>query len=549
MSRIYGALVLLAGLSTGCSPTVRAPNGLDGVATTKVSGSGVQPCIDEGGTVYGYDGDGDGLTVAADDVSDIYAPNGDGYSMYVCVLDGVPPGMVPVYDNAGIGTDCDDTDAGIGSGDVATYPDSDSDGYGDETSSATMACGVQEGWTTDNTDCDDGDVERNPGAIEVCDNADNDCDEMVDDADDSIGYDDSDLYWYDGDMDGEGDSANAAWTCEHGENWVSNADDCDDTNASVYTGAAEVCDGVDNECDGLVDDGYDVDDDGIADCYDVEVCDGADNDGDGMVDEDLLFTTYYPDGDGDGYGASTGSVSTCDGAPSGYVADNTDCDDAASAVYPGATETWDDTIDQDCDGSDSVTTGDPDPDSDGDGYVASVDCDDGDNTVFPGAPEINDGLDNNCTGGIDEELDNDGLDNDGDGMMNDEVCIKATSGVDTLSAEFYWADYTVEPNALNTTGTVGTGWLCADGLALVEGNINKVNAEVSGGAFWFVMLDANNVDGIRVAGVEYTVGGANPANDVEQLSGGLSWALHAWQVDGIDTGRDLFYEVPALPTE
>jgi hypothetical protein len=80
----------------------------------------------------------------------------------------------------------------------------------------------------------------------------------------------------------------------------------------------------------------------------VEVCDGIDNDCDGQIDEDAVFENYYADADGDGFGNPSESVSSCT-APSGYVVDNTDCNDNNAAINPGATEVCDG-LDNDCDG-------------------------------------------------------------------------------------------------------------------------------------------------------------------------------------------------------
>jgi len=93
--------------------------------------------------------------------------------------------------------------------------------------------------------------------------------------------------------------------------------DCDDSDASIYPGAVEVCDGIDNDCDGEVDEG--------------------------------VTNPYYEDADGDGYGLSTyGPVMTCS-PPAGYVSNNLDCDDSDASIYPGAVEVCDG-IDNDCDG-------------------------------------------------------------------------------------------------------------------------------------------------------------------------------------------------------
>ena len=74
---------------------------------------------------------------------------------------------------------------------------------------------------------------------------------------------------------------------------------------------------------------------------------------DGEVDEDVMIYLFYLDADGDGYGDPAQSIEAC-AAPSGYVTDNTDCDDSDADVNPGATEICGDGIDQDCDGSDLI---------------------------------------------------------------------------------------------------------------------------------------------------------------------------------------------------
>jgi len=145
---------------------------------------------------------------------------------------------------------------------------------------------------------------------------------------------------------------------------VSAADgDCDDDNADIHPGQTEACNAIDDNCNGLVDEGHpDVDQDGVADCQDFEECDGLDNDGDGDVDEG------YADSDGDG-------VADCVG-------------------------------EERCDGLDNNGDGQVDEgfDLDADGVTScSGDCDDNDAAVFPGAEEVDgDGADNDCDGVVDE---------------------------------------------------------------------------------------------------------------------------------------------------
>ena len=104
---------------------------------------------------------------------------------------------------------------------------------------------------------------------------------------------------------------------------VTDVTDCDDFDATVYPGATEICDGLDNDCDL-------------------------------SIDEGLGGTVYYADADVDSYGNPATTATACAGAPSGYVLDNTDCDDADAAVNPAAAEVCGDGVDNDCVDDDTV---------------------------------------------------------------------------------------------------------------------------------------------------------------------------------------------------
>jgi hypothetical protein len=168
--------------------------------------------------------------------------------------------------------------------------------------------------------------------------------------------------------------------------------DCDDGDAAVFPGAEELCDELDNDCDGKVDEPFDADGDGY---YSAELCEHGDDCDDSIysfnpganevpyngVDEDCDGEDLR-DVDGDGY--------------EGVQVDGTDCEDDDASVYPGAEEVPKDEIDQDCDGVDLL-------DADGDGYDdqdwGGEDCDDEDPEVNPGAMDwLNDEIDADCDG-------------------------------------------------------------------------------------------------------------------------------------------------------
>ena len=146
--------------------------------------------------------------------------------------------------------------------------------------------------------------------------------------------------------------------------------DCNDEDVNIHPDGLEVCDGVDQDCDGTVDDAPEQ--------------------------------NWYPDSDEDGYGAMAGEVfSGCEHA--GYLLEGSDCDDSNPSIKPGAPENCD-AVDENCDGYIDDHTACAD--DDGDGYCEGGctdgtepgDCNDGVAWTFPGAIERFDHQDNNCDG-------------------------------------------------------------------------------------------------------------------------------------------------------
>jgi hypothetical protein len=184
-----------------------------------------------------------------------------------------------------------------------------------------------------------------------------------------------------------------------GDGWAACVE-CNDADASIHPDAGEVCDGLDNDCDGMTDE----DDDDL---------------------EDDSRTTWYADEDEDGFGDEAHATRACD-APEGMVPEGEagfDCDDADEEIHPDAFETCDGQ-DNDCDGEvdeegdDGSGTYYLDADLDGYGDPGTAftacsmpegavllggDCDDHDDDINPSAVELCDGEDNDCDGTIDED--------------------------------------------------------------------------------------------------------------------------------------------------
>jgi hypothetical protein len=239
---------------------------------------------------------------------------------------------------------------------VDWFPDADGDGYGEQ-AAVESRCEPEPpvGRITTGGDCDDADPDIRPGVDEYCDGVDDDCDGAVDeDPVTSAAFED---------LDGDGSGGAPATYCtrERPPELVGNDDDCDDTDPTVYPRAPEVCDGLDQDCDGLVDDG-------------------------------LPRVLVFADEDLDGAGDPDADLEWCPDPPEGYVTNTRDCDDTDPRRARGNEEVCDG-VDNDCDGE-----APGEGDTDGDGFVDCGDCDPADGSVYPGAPEACDGVDHDCDG-------------------------------------------------------------------------------------------------------------------------------------------------------
>lgn len=328
------------------------------------------------------DGDGYGYKFGA-----IYAPaSPDGYvsNFDDCNDDNADsyPNATEICDN--LDNDCNGLIDDNAVDAITWYVDNDNDGFGN-IDTVIYACSQPLGYVNNSTDCNDADSAIHPGATEICDSLDNDCNGFIDDNPNDI------LSWYqDLDEDGYGNLNNMIESCQQPVGYINNSLDCDDNDSDIHPGATEICDNLDNDCNGSVDDNandflswyQDADADGYGDinimiqacqqplgyvnnstdCDDgdsnvypgaAEFCDNVDNNCNGVVDESgaIGSINYYQDADADGYGNINITIQACS-QPLGYVDNSSDCDDNDATIYPNAVETPGDNTDSNCDGFD-----------------------------------------------------------------------------------------------------------------------------------------------------------------------------------------------------
>ena len=442
---------------------------------------------------------------------------------------------------------CGEKEPGSDTGEANPVNDNDGDGVNED------------------DDCDDFDANNFPGNTEICDGFDNDCNGTVDEGVTTT-------FYADADRDGAGDPYTTIDECELPSGYVENSNDCDDDDDDNFPGNVEVCDGGDNDCDGLVDDDddsldlgsasawyADVDGDGYGDADDRELacetpdgrvaddqdcddgddaqypgadeyCNGEDDNCDGTVDEDasLDALTFYEDADSDGYGDPDSTHDAC-AVPDGYSDNDEDCDPADSAQFPGADEYCndeDDDCDEDVDEDDAVDAltwyedydqdgyGDPDVTTaaceEPTGYVSNdEDCNDGDGDVNPDADEICDGQDNDC----DSSTSEDGMVSSVSGSTYTDVTASLTGSSSSP------ASYTVTSDLAFCDGTFYVNLDVTSSVDLWSVNADASTAILDGAATGSVV--SITTDGLTVGLYDLTLtNGSASYSDAWGYSGG-----------------------------
>lgn len=330
------------------------------------------------------------------------------------------------------------------------FADADGDTFGNAGSS-TSACSQPTGYVTNSTDCNDSNASIRPTATEICNGLDDNCNGSTDEGFAFTNY------YVDSDNDGYGAGSAIASCTALGSGYSTNNLDCNNSNANIRPNASETCNSIDDNCNGSIDEGLtfvnyyvDTDLDGFGagsavssctvltgnfvtnnfDCNNnnanikptaSEICNSIDDNCNGLIDDGLTFLGYYLDTDGDGFGAGTGIIA-CSSPGSGYVTNNTDCNNSNPNIRPNATEVCNG-IDDNCNNliDDGLTFVNYYIDTDFDGYGAGIatnsctplgsnyatnnlDCNNNNANIRPNAAEVCNGIDDNCNNIIDDGL-------------------------------------------------------------------------------------------------------------------------------------------------
>jgi hypothetical protein len=263
--------------------------------------------VDEGvSTTYFKDADADGWGVAGDSRA-LCTPTKPYTATQSGDCDDADPARSPSVPETCDGKDnnCNgQTDEGL----TKTYfKDVDKDGWGVAGDSQTLCAAAAPYTATQSGDCDDGDAARFPTNPEVCDSKDNNCNGQVDEG---VLL----TFYKDNDADGYG-STTIVLACTKPPGYSAEAGDCNDFNKDIHPNATEVCNDIDDDCDGVADDG-------------------------------IATVNVYNDLDGDGYGgknavAKKHCLVNGKDPPVGFSLSHDDCDDSKDTVYPGAPELCD----------------------------------------------------------------------------------------------------------------------------------------------------------------------------------------------------------------
>jgi len=324
---------------------------------------------------------------------------------------------------------------------ITYYADSDSDSFGNI--NATLpACSQPSGYVTNTADCNDSNANVNPNATEICNSFDDDCDGLTNEGITFV------LYYLDNDADGFGNPNVPQNSCSPPIGYVTNNSDCNDSNPFIKPGATELCNLVDDNCNG-------------------------------QINEDLVFVNYYIDTDLDGYGGGT-ATNSCTPILGNYVTNNFDCNNNNANIRPNATEICN-SIDDNCnnliDDGLNFTNYYIDTDADGfgagpalntcsnpgNGYSTSnTDCNNSNAAIRPTASEICNQLDDNCNSNIDEGLVfiNYYLDVDQDGYYLSNINACSSPGANYTTTGIFLGDC----NDNNSNVHIGATEICGNGI-------------------------------------------------------------------------------------